>query len=71
MLVSPVPNAPAPLVATATMRNVLSESLSGTSTVARPAASRRTRPFHSNRVSNSSRAVWRPPPPPCGNAFLP
>ena len=42
----------------------VSESLSGTSTVALPASSSGTRAFHSSSVSNSSRADCRPPPPP-------
>ena len=71
MSVPPVPNRPAPLLATATMRNDVSESFSGTSTTASPFLSSTTFPFHSSSVSNSSRPALRPPPPPCGNALRP
>ena len=56
----PVPNRPASPFATATMRKEVSESLSGTSTVALPCASSFTRAFQSSSVSNSSRAGLPP-----------
>ncbi len=68
---SPVPNSPAPALATATMRNPVSESLSGISTLASPAASSGTRARHASSVSKSSRVGWRPPPPPAGTALRP
>ena len=53
----PWPNFAAPACATATMRKLVSESLSGTSTVARPCASSATRAFHSEqRVEQLARA---------------
>ena len=69
--VCPVPNSPMPESATAIMRNEVSESFSGMSTLARPFASSGTLAFHSSSVSNSSRAVCRPPPPPCASALRP
>ena len=68
---SPVPKSPAPEDAMATILKLVSESLSGISTLAFPAASRLTRAFHNSSVSNSSRADERPPPPPAAIAFLP
>ena len=53
--VEPVPKRSAPAVATATMRKLVMESLSGTSTVAMPLSFRGTRPFQSSNVSNISR----------------
>jgi len=67
----PVPNQPAPPLATATMRKLVSESLSGISTLALPSMSSATRAFHSSSVSKSSRAEPRPPPPPAATALRP
>ena len=55
----------------ATILKLVSESLSGISALALPAASSGTRAFHSRSVSKSSRADDRPPPPPAAIAFLP
>ena len=71
MEVAPVPKSASPPEATATMRNAVIESLSGTSTVAVPSASSGTRARQSKSVSNSSRVGCRPPAPPCGRAFKP
>ena len=62
--VPPVPKSSAPPVATATMRNAVTESFRGISTDASPRSFNGTRPFQSSSVSNSSRVAWRPPPPP-------
>ena len=71
MEVAPVPKSASPPEATATMRNAVIESLSGTSTVAVPSASSGTRARQSRSVSNSSRVGCRPPAPPCGKALRP
>ena len=60
-----------PPAATATRRKALSESFSGTSSVARPCASSCTSGRHSSSVSNSSRVGLRPPLPPGASALRP
>ena len=62
----PVPNRSSSEVATATIRKLVNESLKGISTEASPLASSGTRPFHRSNVSNSSRVICFPPPPPVG-----
>jgi len=71
MLALPLPKRFTPRSATATMRKLVSESLSGTSSVALPSPSSCTRGFHSSNVSNSSRVGLLPPPPPAGTALRP
>ncbi len=71
MLVLPVPNFCTSASATATRRKLVSESLSGTSIVASPLASRTTLGFQTSKVSNSSRVAPRPPPPPAATALRP
>ncbi len=69
--VLPVPKVPGPTAAMATIRKLVSASLSGTSSEASPLASSVTRGFQSSSVSNSSRVELCPPPPPAGTALRP
>jgi hypothetical protein len=69
IVVCPVPNRPAAASATATMRKVVSASLSGTFTTAWPLASSTTAGFHSSRVSSSSRAAALAAAAACGHGL--
>jgi hypothetical protein len=70
-LALPVPNCCVPASAMATSLKLVSESFSGTSITASPLASSATTAFQISRVSNSSRVLPRPPPPPAATALRP
>ncbi|MNE99203.1 hypothetical protein D3C80_1978450 [compost metagenome] len=71
IFVRPVPNSCTPASATATISNVVKESLSGTVILAWPLASSTTPGCHDSTLSNSSRRGLRPPPPPAATALRP
>ncbi len=64
IVVLPVPKRSSPSSAMATISKLVRASFSGTCTWARPWASSGTTGCHSSKVSNNSRVLLRPPPPP-------